>query len=305
MMEQASSQTTGQDRTIKHIHDVLLRGSRTTPAGLYQLQLLTAEQLTRLHYRPGSLKKIKARLKTLTEWGYVQSDVIPSRRWRTPFYYTLGPEGVRYIEAIGGDISASWRASKAINQHWLFVEHTLELNDLLISALLLSRDAPAIRLHSFEHERELKRHPYKASWRDASGAHSFAVIPDAFLEFRVTTATGYNRMPVLVEHDRGTEEQLYFRRRIRGYITLLKSGSYEHLFQAKAVTVAFTTFQDAERIDQLRAWTRAELEGEPAGLGTLFRFASLQLPLQPRTVWLEQLWCSPYETDQPQPLLAA
>ncbi len=286
------------------------------PAGLYQLQLLTAEQLTRLHYRPGMLKTVKARLKMLTDAGFVQSDVIPSRKWRTPFYYTLGPAGVnyiRYIESGGGSggstIPASWRADRAVRQHWLFVEHTLELNDVLISALLLHRDAPSVRLHNFEHERELKRHPYKATWQSGGQRQTFTIIPDAFLEFRTSTLTGYNLMPILVEHDRGTEEQAYFRRRIRGYITLLKAinAGQAHPFPDadQAVTIAFTTFQDESRVDQLRFWTRAELEGEPAGLGTLFRFASFQLPLQPRTVWLEQLWRSPYDTDPAQPLLAA
>lgn len=293
---------------MKPFHDVLLRGTDVVPAGLYQLQLLTAEQLTRLHYRRGSIKMVKARLKTLVAAGYVQSDVIPSRHWRTPFYYTLGPEGVRYIryvESGGDDVPASWRSERAIHQHWLFVEHTLELNDVLISALLVHRDVPSIRLHRFEHERQLKRHPYQATWRDDTGPHRFAVIPDAFLEFYVTTPAGLHKYPVLVEHDRGTEEQLYFRRRIRAYAMLFKSGNYQQLFQTSAVTVAFTTFRGDDRIDQLRAWTRAELEGEPAGLGTLFRFASLQLPLQPRTVWREQLWRSPYDTDPAQPLLAA
>lgn len=296
---------------MRPIYDILLRGTPQVPGGLYQLHLLTAEQLTRLHYSPGSLTTIKARLKTLTDYGYVQSDVIPSRQWRTPFYYTLGPAGVRYLESVGADLPPSWRAGRAVNQHWLFVEHTLELNDLLVSALLLSRDAPTVQLHSFEHERSLKRHPYKATWQTNGQTHALTVIPDAFLDFylsALSTPDGVQRMPILVEHDRGTEEQLYFRRRIRAYIMLLKTGAYQQMFSAKAVTIAFTTFQSAERIEQLRAWTRAELDGEPPALGALFRFAFLRRPLQPQAVWLGPQWMSPYDTGQtgqePQPLLA-
>ncbi len=203
---------------------------------------------------------------------------------------------------------SSWRADRAVNQHWLFVEHTLELNDMLISALLVSRDAPSIRLHRFEHERSLKRHPYRATWQTSGQSHTFTVIPDAFLDFYIQAANGVRRMPVLLEHDRGTEEQYYFRRRIRAYIMLLKTGSYQQMFHANAVTIAFTTFQSMQRLGQLRAWTRAELEqtGESPSLGALFRFAAFTRPLHPRAVWLGPHWSSPYETDQAsQPLLAA
>jgi hypothetical protein len=194
----------------------------------------------------------------------------------------------------------SWRASREVGQHWLFIEHTLELNDVLISALLLHQETSSAQLYRFEHERSLKRHPYKPTWQGKDGMQTFAVVPDAFLDFRL----GGRRFPVLLEYDRGTEEQLYFRRKIRGYILLLKTGSYQQLFNAHAVTIAFTTFKGAERVEQMRAWTRAELEGESASLGKLFRFASFTRPLQPRAVWLEPHWLSPYD-EALQPLLAA
>jgi hypothetical protein len=108
------------------------------------------------------------------------------------------------------------------------------------------------------------------------------------------------KAPILLEHDRGTEQQQYFRRRIRAYITLLKSGDYSRLFGAKSVTVAFTTFVGDGRRDQLRAWTRAELGNDP--VGSLFSFASLTRPPPPQC-WLDACWHSPY--DDVQVLLAA
>lgn len=59
--------------SITPVYDLLLRGSSTTPVGLYQLQIATAAQLTRLHYSPGSIKTVKARLKTLVDNGYIQA----------------------------------------------------------------------------------------------------------------------------------------------------------------------------------------------------------------------------------------
>lgn len=56
---------------ITPVYDLLLRGSATMPVGLYHLHIATAEQLTRLHYKPGMLKTVKARLKMLADHGYI------------------------------------------------------------------------------------------------------------------------------------------------------------------------------------------------------------------------------------------
>jgi len=48
---------------ITPVYDLLLRDSQDMPIGLYHVHLATAEQLTRLHYKPGMLKTVKKRLK--------------------------------------------------------------------------------------------------------------------------------------------------------------------------------------------------------------------------------------------------
>jgi hypothetical protein len=73
------------------------------------------------------------------------------------------------------------------------------------------------------HERALKRTPFKVG--------SLTLIPDAFVEFRHDG----NRFPVMLEHDRGTEEQCYFRRRIRAYAQLLKTRGYRELFGTNSI----------------------------------------------------------------------
>lgn len=218
----------------------------------------------------------------------MQSDVIPSRRFRTPYYYTLDRAGVKYLAGLGCDVSAAWRAGRQLHQA-LFVAHTLELNDVLISALQVGRVSD-YQLASFTHERVLKRTPYKTG--------HVTLIPDAYLEFR----HGGRRLPVLLEHDRGTEEQHYFRRRIRGYVAFLRGRAYERLFGTTTMSVVFTTFVSAQRVEQLRAWTRAELKGEPSLL-PVFCFAHLKPPLDPQ-VWLSAIWWSAAERP-PERLLAA
>lgn len=190
---------------ITPVYDLLLRGSSTTPVGLYHLHMATAEQLTRLHYKAGSINKVKARLKDLTDNGFLQADAQPTKKGNGPYYYMLDQQGMRYLEDVGCDTSETFRASREGNKHALFVEHTLELNDVLIAAALLERTVPNYRLDSFIHERALKRWPYKAVWRTEAGAQAFTVIPDTFLDFRSLLPDGrQRRMPLLLEHDRGT-----------------------------------------------------------------------------------------------------
>lgn len=276
--------------------DRLLRGSRTTPVGLYQLQLATAGQLCRLHYSPKSVNWVKAQLKVLTDQGYVQAAKKPVIDGHSPYYYTLGTAGMRYLDSLGVDTRASWRAAKEINKGWFFLDHTLELNDVIISAALIDRADTHYRLESFRHERMLKRSPVRLS--------NHTLIPDAFLDFRMMVAERERRLPVLIEHDRGTEQQEHFRRRIRAYVDLLKGETYRTAFGVRAVTIAFTTFQGLPRLTQMREWTRAELgaAGE-TGLSNAFWFARLPVPPEP-ALWLHHVWLT--SSDMlPQPLLAA
>lgn len=72
---------------ITPVHDLLLRGTQDMPIGLYHLHLATAEQLTRLHYKPGMLKTVSKRLKVLVDNGYVQADSVPTKFMKSPYYY--------------------------------------------------------------------------------------------------------------------------------------------------------------------------------------------------------------------------
>jgi Replication-relaxation len=139
--------------------ELLLRGSPTLPVGLYQLQLATAGQLTRIHYRAGTLKTVKARLKQLVDAGYLVADTVPTRLFRSPYYYLLTEKAFRYLAGQGLDTG---EVSRPSGQHGtLFIDHSLELNDVLISAALLFKATPTCYLDSFTHEQVLKRKPYK------------------------------------------------------------------------------------------------------------------------------------------------
>jgi Replication-relaxation len=276
--------------------DQLLRGSADMPVGLYQLHIATAEQLTRLHYSPKSIKWVLKHLKLLTDNGYVLADVKPTKGPRGPNYYTLANRGLRYLVSIHMDVREA--IVDGTREHYLLIDHMLELNDLLIAAALLKRASANMYLYSFMHEQVLKRRPYKATWQDKAGKpQTYSIIPDACLTFCIRLQSGqlvYRR--VLLEHDRGSEEH-HFRRRIRAYISLLKCQ--------KPVPVAFTTFKGSQSMGQMREWTWQELNttNEPVSLGSLFRFGSFERPPDPCDVWTEPNWYTPYDEHKPRALL--
>lgn len=273
------------DLRITPTYDLLLRGSDELPIGLYQLHLATAEQLTRLHYSMGSINKIKERLKDLTDAGYVRSDALLTKKGNGGYYYWLTDKGASYLRSAGYDILKGWRPIRHDDQYGLFVRHTLEINDVIVAASLLHKADPRYHLASFTHDKVLKR--------ELKGS----VIPDAFLDFRASVEDKRLRRPVLLEHDRGTEEQGRFKAKIQGYVSLLKSGDYQQLFGASKITIIFTTFVSQQRFQQMLQWTYEELRGEPEEVGYRFRFAYLTKPLDPMQVWFEPIWYTPYGQD--------
>jgi hypothetical protein len=262
--------------------DLLLRGNSDMPIGLYHLHLATTEQLTRLHYKPGMLKTVSKRLKELVDNGYVQADCIPTKLFKSPYYYTLDTRGARYLVDIGVDIDQSFRRQKEVSESYLHLRHALELNDVLIAALRLKFADPRYYLARYIHERTLKRTPYKNG--------TLTLIPDGFLDFRIRAGSGPERYVGLVlEHDRGTEQQEHFKRRIRAYKDFYLNNGPQQLFGVKTAITAFTSFVSAKRVAQMREWTFQELQGSPQLL-PLFIFAELPKPLEPKHLLFERRW---------------
>ena len=283
------------DFRLSPVYDVLLRGREELPVGLYHLQLATAEQLTRLHYSPGSIKTVKARLKTLADNNYIVADSIPTKMLRKPYYYMLGLKGFQYLTSAGLDVPDA-RVSR--DNSYLFIDHSLELSDILIATLRLRQANPRFYLARYRHERDFKRAPYKTT----VAGQPFSLIPDAFLDIRMIRHGAADlAMPLLIEHDRGTEEQGHFRRRIRAYKAFLHAEAYKTMLRTNSITVCFTTFKGGGRIAKMREWTKAEI-GNDQLLQAMFLFGDMVQPLEPRTLLFERRWLA-LTSDQPLALL--
>src|SRR5712691_5716850 len=280
--------------TITPIYDLLLRGSEAMPVGLYHLHLLTAAQLTRLHYSPGSYKAIRQRLKILADEGYVVIDAIPEKFHRGPNYYTLGAKGIRYLAEIGLEVDKSMRAGKETGKGYMHIRHMIELNDVFIAALRLTTVDPRFYVADYEHERTLKRRPYSVT---LSG-QTFRLVPDGFFDFHLRRpGLSDLSLPLLLEHDRGWEREAQFKQKLRAYRAFVQSGAYKQQFDVAGITVALTTFKDMQRVAAMRRWTWDEVHSDPELIGK-FRFALLPAPPEPQHLLFEKRWYT-LVNDQP------
>jgi len=300
-----AGQKTGTKRTpfvITPVHALLLRDLNT-------LQRATAEQLTRLNYKMGMLTTVKQRLKDLADNRYALPLSHPSIR--LPYLYALDRRGLNYLAAQGVDVREYFRPSQEEDtaKNFLFREHMLAISDILIHSLLFVKSAASYRIETMLHERYFKNHPVKVvSGRD-SREETKTIVPDAYLAFACTGKSGKEDIiPVLWELDRGTEDQKFFRKRVRAYIVFLKSRAFKTLFDIENITVAFATTRDHYRVRQMREWTRKELAltNEPAWLADLFLFTALPENIgerEPRQLFLDPVWYTPADDENPVSLL--
>ena len=225
--------------------------------------------------------------------------------------YALDRKGLNYLQAQGVDVREYFRPSQEEDsaKNFLFREHMLAISDVLIHSLLFVKADTSYRIAKMLHERVFKNTPIKATYTRNSREETKTIVPDAYVEFIHIKDSGKEEsIPVLVELDRGTEDQKFFRKRLRGYIVFLKSRAFETLFGIKNITIAFATTKDHNRVKQMREWTQKELAvtNEPTWLSDLFLFTCLPESMdaiEPRQLFLDPVWYVPSEDDNPVSLL--
>src|SRR5947209_2501867 len=207
----------------------------------------------------GMLTTVKQRLKDLADNRYVLPLSHPSIR--LPYVYALDRKGLHYLAAQSVYVREYFRPSQAEDsaKNFLFREHMLAISDILIHALLFEKSDASYRISSLLHERFFKNHPIKATYTRSNNEETKIIVPDAYLEFVYTNSNGKeDSIPVLVELDRGTEDQKFFRRRVRAYVVFLKSRTFKTFFGIENITIAFATTKDHKRVRQMREWAAKE-----------------------------------------------
>jgi len=246
---------------------------------VHRFHYLTLSQLIRyLGYSErskGSANWLGGFLKALVEGNYLVAQNLPrvSSYGRNPLIYSLSTKGVNHIQALGYGVLTKLTPAEQ-ERSFLFLEHTLRLNDVLIAAYLLEKQMPGITLAEVRHERVLKHHPTRVQ----VDGKSVAVIPDAWLDFRLAPpfSRGSEQVAICLELDRATEDVWKVRTKIRNYVAFA-GGSYQAAFGTSALTIAFVATSGGDRrVQQIKTWTREELSKLNAlSFADLFLFTAL------------------------------
>lgn len=250
---------------------------------------LTAKQVCRLHYSPGSFTRVEKLLKELRDNGYLQWDFLPVKRrfGSSPAYYMLTKRGIAYLRHLGKDVSLLPYPSEKKELKSLFLPHTMTINDFLIASSLLPNVAPDVCLCEMRHELLLKR------------TMKGPVIPDGWLDFRRST----EQICFWLEVDRGTEDVRIFKEKIRSLVRFAKTG-YEEVFHTSSITIVFATTAGNLRLQNMLIWTQQTLSemGETQE-ADLFRFGVIpEGELNPTWLFFEPFWTVPW-SDTPLSLL--
>src|SRR5207248_11209716 len=110
-------------------------------------------------YSQNSLERVQRLTKQLVDNEYLLALPRPVVRGKAPLVYTLARKGLNYLKSAGFDVRDYFRPAKEQEKSYLFLQHTLSLNDVLIAAANVAHGTSDYALSSFIHERVLKRTP--------------------------------------------------------------------------------------------------------------------------------------------------
>jgi hypothetical protein len=280
---------------------------------IYRYHMLKPEQLTRRYYSRGSLTFVKARLKLLTDHGYLDANEQPTTRGRSPYFYTLASKGIKYLKEVGFEINRYYRPSRKV-EYLPFLLHTFSVNDVLIAAELLAEGLPQLTLAETQHELVLKQDPCKVpiGREPPSGdgsilAKHISIVPDGWLDFQYDRGTGTQerRMCIWLEVDRGTVGMKDFKEKATAILTFYKSGAYQKRFGTNSLRVAFATTDGMTRVKQMRTWLCDVLTKQKEKSGMAERFVCMGLPdeIDPHKLFLTPVWYIPFDNTHPVSLL--
>ncbi|MBE0610053.1 MAG: replication-relaxation family protein [Dehalococcoidia bacterium] len=284
-MSRTATTNQGKDPTVGPADDAVLRAA-------FRYYYLSSRQVCRLLYSPGSLTYVQMKLKRLSDAGFLQRIWLPrpAAHGSAPSVYTLARKGLNHLARAGVDVDRRrYRPSEQREHTYLFLGHTLAVNDVLISAELLGRSQPGYELARMLHERDLKRTPVHVEDEDG---RMIAVVPDGWLDIRVD---GAYQVCLALELDRGTEEQKVWRRKVRGLLAYA-NGPYQEAFQTKSLTVAVVATPGDKRLLQLIHWTESELAvRHEQAQGGLFVFTAVGSdPAELADLFFSRRWYRPF-----------
>ncbi len=278
-----SSQTTLFRPNLKDIETV---------RALNRYFLVTAEQVRRLFYGEGSIQWAKGRLKLLTDHEYASALKVTrtDSRGNAAFVYRLGPEGLKLCRSLDEPVPRRLRLYETSDSEY-YIPHTLEINNVLISADMLSRTQATVTVIDLIHEKQMM-----AIKVPIGGGQQEGVITDGILTFGIADGGEEYEQTFFIEVDMGSKAGRW-KRKVRKLIAY-GSGPYKRHYDTPFFTVAVITPTGEAHMRNLRHWT-ADVLAEDGLRGTQweqsFVFTAVPAaPTHPEAFWLSDTWFGPF-----------
>jgi hypothetical protein len=270
---------------------------------VHTYRYVTAAQITRLFYAPSSITHVREMLADLCgnedqkERQYLYRFALPNTRiGNTERIYTLGSAGRAYLEETLG-IVCEWyyRPSGVSARSYYHLKHALALTDFLVAAQVYSNSQQEIKLATVRTQYELERTPAHIAVTSRNRTETVKVVPDAWLDF---TLQG-EHSPILLEIDRATEEEKKFKAHVKARVEFIKpEGRYKQFFDTNAVTIAYATTGNENRLKHMINWTENVLtELGKQNYADSFRFCSLPDDFSTSTLFDSASWYRPFDTS--------
>jgi hypothetical protein len=270
----------------------------TLLTGLGRYIYLTAAQCTRRTYQPGSLRFVQKRLAGLVTAGYCQRHLGFTRNGKPPDVFSLTARGWDAVRELGMETPGRWRPSEAAQRGFLAYAHDLAVADFGIAAeRFCTAVAPHADLAQVRHHRVLQADPLRVR---LAGGKTHQVIFDAWLDLRLTRGEPprQRQRALALELDRSSEFQQVWRRKTTAILAASMSGYAAH-FGTTSLTVVVVCPGNARRVEQLLAWTEAQLRAEGAeAAARLFAFTDVDPGTgDSQALFLAPCWRVPFGRD--------
>jgi Replication-relaxation len=300
-----------EEFVIKPHHDRILEA-------VLKYHFMTAERVTRLLHKQGTLTTVRSTLGKLAAAEYLIHFYEPrsTPSGAVPKIFVLGSRGFHRLKEQGFKLPLRYQEPDiaTLQKNYLFLSHNLAVTDFLLAAKLLEKKYPTIELYDFQHERAIKqegamivtvekRTAQGTQALDKEGKPAFETVrlyPDGFLDFRIVQpdrAKPY-RFCLFLEVDRTTESDEDIRKKIRGYLAAVKSEECLKRFGTRTPTVGFAVARGGvKRRDELRKLAEDECKKlkEKHYFTQMFAFTALpDGEIDSETLFLSPVWYSPF-----------
>ena len=227
-------------------------GSKTAILqALYAFPYLTALQICRLLFSPGSIQGVRQHLKELTDLEQVKRAPLYSQKRNPEYIYWLSTKGRNILRRHGYEFD-SWQKEPKQMEAFLksyHFDHYMHTANFLIEMTLLDTINPTLSVPIVMHYFTLNR------------IRIAATIPDGWV--KVSNANG-EASYFCIEVDMQTEKEEAFQEKIRGILSFIEHNEYHQVYHQgvdENITPLwlFYTPYGHKRQDAMLSWIEAQL----------------------------------------------